>query len=55
MTERGHKINKTKLKQLKQGHLQYVSKDVPTRHHYGEIFPSLWEISMLGASAVPIH
>lgn len=55
MTERDHKINKTKLKQLKQGHLQNVSKDVPTRHHHREIFSSLWEISMWGASAVPIH
>ena len=36
MTGRDHKINKTGLKQ---GHLQHlhVSKEVPTRHHYGEI------------------
>lgn len=48
MTKRDHKINKTKLKQPKQGHLQNVSKDVPTRHSYREGFPSFWEISMWG-------
>lgn len=33
MTKRDHKIDKTKLNQPKQGHLQNVRKDVPTRHH----------------------
>lgn len=31
--ERYHKINKT---ELVWDHLQHVSKEVPTRHHYGE-------------------
>lgn len=48
MTKRDPKINKTKLKQPEQGHLQNVSKDVPTRHYYGEIFPLFWKISMWG-------
>lgn len=48
MTKRDHKIDKTKLNQPKQGHLQNVRKDVPTRHHHGELFPLFWEISMWG-------
>lgn len=48
MTKRDPKINKTKLKQPEQGHLQNVSQDVPTRHYYGEIFPLFLKISMWG-------
>jgi len=36
VTERDHKIKK---RGLTEGHLQclHVSKEVPTRHHYGEV------------------
>lgn len=48
VTERDHKINKTGLKQ---GHLRplHASKEVPTRHSYGEIPENIfWEVTVLG-------
>lgn len=50
---RHHKVNEMRLKW---DHLQYVTKEEPTRRHYGEIPQTPQELNVLGnLSEVPVY